>query len=67
MKKPELVLQELGEGLKKSEGFDQDLVSILAERLLTTSPSANCVQEALSAIEALAEARAQPDEEPADE
>lgn len=55
---PEMILANLANTLKTSEGVDVDLAAILADHLLTVTPQANAVAAAKAAIGALAAKRA---------
>ena len=55
-----IFLTELGASLKALDGVDIDLADIVSSHLLTATPESGCVDEALSAITALAEHRASP-------
>ncbi len=60
---PSDFLSKLGSELKDSEETDSDLAEILAEYILTASPSPDCVKKASKAITDLAERRAAPGED----
>lgn len=63
---PAAFLAELGKALKASEGMDSDLAAIVSQHILTAVPAADCVEQAMMAIAALAATRATPTKENAD-
>jgi hypothetical protein len=59
-KTPAAFLATLAATLKTSEGCDGELADVLTAHILTTSPDANALASAKSAIMKLAESRAAP-------
>ena len=54
----ETLLKRTTDAIRATQGADPDLLDILVEKILTTSPSRNAVADAVKAIETLAEERA---------
>lgn len=57
---PAVFLAELGKTLKASEGVDTELAKIISLHILTAVPTEDCLEQALTAIKALAANRADP-------
>ncbi len=67
-KTPAVFLAELGQELKNRQGEDEDtgLAGIMAEHILSATPTEDCVKQAMAAINTLAASRTNPPEENAD-
>lgn len=55
---PAVFLAQLRQALKTHQGVDAGLAEIVAEHILTAAPAGDCVEQATTAITALAAARA---------
>ncbi len=55
---PAAFLAKLGEALTTREGEDTELARIVVEHILVASPAADCVEQAMAAIDTLAASRA---------
>jgi hypothetical protein len=60
---PSSFLDELGRALKARDGVDAGLADILAEHILNLGPASDCVDQAMTAIKALAASRVAPAED----
>ncbi len=63
---PTAFLTELAKSLKAREGEDVDLAKLVSQHILVTAPAKDCMEQALSAIKALAAQRANPTKENVD-
>ena len=62
---PAASLAQLRQALKARQGVDAGLAEIVAEHILTAAPAGDCLEQATTAITALAAARAaRPKEHP---
>lgn len=66
-RKPAAFLAHLRQALKTRQDLDADLANIVAEHILTAEPAEDCVEQATTAITALAAARATGTKEHADD
>jgi hypothetical protein len=57
-KTPATLLAQLGQALKTCQDVDTSLAEIVAEHILTAAPAEDCLEQAMTAITALAAARA---------
>ena len=59
-------LVQLGQALKARKGVDAELAEIVVEHILSAAPDEDCVEQAMTAINALAASRITPPKENAD-
>ncbi|MCG7853206.1 MAG: hypothetical protein MIO92_11860 [Methanosarcinaceae archaeon] len=59
-------LAQLGRALKTRKGVDAELAGIVVEHILTPAPAEDCVEQAMTAVNTLAAARATTPKENAD-